>query len=52
LLLKVVACGYVESHETEVPFTHLPKFHISGISQEQWHGCVVGLFLYVVISLV
>ena len=29
LLLKVVDCGYVESHETEVPFTHLPKFHIS-----------------------
>ena len=22
-------CGYVECHETEVPFTHLPKFHIS-----------------------
>jgi len=30
LLLKVVGCGDVESHETEVPFHHLPKFHISG----------------------
>jgi len=29
LMLKVVGCGYVESHETEVPFTHMPKFHIS-----------------------
>ena len=27
--LKVVRCGYVESHETDVPFTHLPEFHIS-----------------------
>jgi len=24
-----VGCGYFESHETEVPFTHLPTFHIS-----------------------
>jgi len=29
LLLKVVGCGYVESHETEVPFTRMAKFHIS-----------------------
>jgi len=29
LLQKVAGCGYVESHETEVPFTRLPKFHIS-----------------------
>ena len=29
LLLKVVGCGYVESHETKVLFTRLPKFHIS-----------------------
>jgi len=26
LLLKVVGCGYVESHETKVPFTRLPNF--------------------------
>jgi len=29
LLKEVVGCGYFESHETEVPFTHLPTFHIS-----------------------
>jgi len=28
-MLKVVGCGNVESHETEVPFTYLPKFLIS-----------------------
>jgi len=27
--LKVVGCGYVESHKTEGPLTHLLKFHIS-----------------------
>jgi len=45
---------FVESHETEVPFPHMLKFHISEfrpqrISQEQRRGCVVGLFPYVVI---
>jgi len=29
LLLKVVGYGYVENHETEVPFTHLSEIHTS-----------------------
>jgi len=33
LLLKVVGYGYVESHETEVPFTHLAKLHISDLEK-------------------
>jgi len=28
--LLLEGCDYVESHDTEVTFTHLPKFHISG----------------------
>ena len=29
LLLEIMGCGYVDSHETKVPFAHLHKFHIS-----------------------
>jgi len=31
--LLLESCGYVEGHETEVPFTHLPEFHISDHKQ-------------------